>query len=232
MHPMRTAATLAAALLGLSLGAPAAERPVPFRVGETLTYDVSWASYLTAGTAVAAIPDKPVVGGSPAYHIVAEGRPIALVSKLYALDYRMDTLLDASTLLPRRASVSIEEGSRKRTRPTVFDRAKTPSAMDPLSALYVLRASPLKPGARLTMPVVDDGVTYTVRFVVGAAETVARASGDVPAWRIAVNAADANGRTAAREMAVWISTDAKRLPVKLSAELPIGAFTLVLRGTK
>ncbi len=228
---MRTVATLGAGLLGLALSAPLAERPVSFRVGETLTYDVAWSSYVTAGTAVSTIAGKQPVAGSPAYHIVAEGRPIALVSKLYKLGYRIDTLLDATTLLPRRASVSIEEGARKRTQPTVFDRTKNPGALDPLSALYVLRASPLKPGARVTMAVVDNDTTYTVRCDVGAPETVVRASGNVPAWRIAVTAADAAGRSAVRDMAVWISTDAKRLPVKLKAALPIGEFTLVLRGT-
>src|SRR5436190_20925635 len=44
-------------------GAPAApktrtERAVPFAVGETLTYDVSWSSYVTAGTATAIVKEK------------------------------------------------------------------------------------------------------------------------------------------------------------------------------
>ena len=32
-------------------------------------------------------------------------------------------------------------------------------------------------------------------------------------------------------MVVWISDDAKRLPVKLQGELPVGAFVLTLTGT-
>ena len=116
---MRIAGTGAAGMLlfTVALGGTA-DRPVPFRIGEALTYDVSWSSYLTAGTAVARVESREVVDGAPAYHIVAEGRPVPLVSKLYALDYRMETLLDTSTLLPRRASVYIEEGNRKKTRPT------------------------------------------------------------------------------------------------------------------
>jgi hypothetical protein len=31
-------------------------------------------------------------------------------------------------------------------------------------------------------------------------------------------------------MAVWISADARRLPLKLQAELPVGAFVLTLSG--
>ncbi len=33
-------------------------------------------------------------------------------------------------------------------------------------------------------------------------------------------------------MAVWISTDARRLPVRLQADLPVGNFNLVLREVR
>jgi hypothetical protein len=210
----------------------AADRPVPFRVGETLTYDVSWSSYLTAGTAVARVENREPVDGNPAYHIVAEGRPVPLVSKLYALDYKMETLLDTATLLPRRASVYIEEGKRKRTRPTEFDRKQAPAAVDPLAALYALRARALKSGAGLTMPVIDNGTTYQVRLEVGAVETVSVQGRSVPAWRVAVEATDPAKQRAGKNMAVWISTDERRLPAKLQADLSIGSFTMMLRDVR
>src|SRR5712664_3903133 len=102
---------------------PRAERNVPFRVGETLTYDVSWSSFVTAGTAVAQVREKKPSFNSTAYYIVAEGRPTPLVSKLYSLYYKLDTLLDTYTLLPQRGTVYSEERSRHRLRITRFDRA-------------------------------------------------------------------------------------------------------------
>ena len=78
------------------------ERPVPFHVGETLTYDVSWSSYVSAGTAVVAVKEKKPSFDSTACYIVAEARTAPLLSKLYTLYYKMDTLLDAYTLLPQR----------------------------------------------------------------------------------------------------------------------------------
>src|SRR5579862_5973294 len=86
------------------------ERPTPFLVGETLTYDVSWSTYLTAGTVVSTVREKKPSYNSTAYYIVAEGRPTALLSRLYTLYYKMDTLIDAYTLLPQRASIYSEEG--------------------------------------------------------------------------------------------------------------------------
>ena len=88
------------------------ERPVPFHVGETLTYDVSWSSYLSAGTAVVTVKEKRPSFNSTAYYIVAEARPTPLLSKLYTLYYKLDTLLDAYTLLPQRgSSIGSEEVS-------------------------------------------------------------------------------------------------------------------------
>ena len=74
--------------------APPTGQAVPFKVGETLEYDVGWSSYLTAGTATLAIREKKPSYGSVAYYAVAEGRATGLVAALYHVYYKADTLLD------------------------------------------------------------------------------------------------------------------------------------------
>ena len=97
--------------------APATAKPVehsvPFRIGETLSYDVGWSTYLTAGNATITVQEKKPSYGSTAYYIVAEGRPTSLLSKLYNFYYKVDTLLDAfhcyrseDRCTPRKASVT------------------------------------------------------------------------------------------------------------------------------
>jgi hypothetical protein len=78
---------------------PLVEHVVPFKVGETLTYDVSWSDYISAGTAVATVKEKKASFNSTAYYIVAEGRPSALLSAIYSFYYKVDTLLDSYTPL-------------------------------------------------------------------------------------------------------------------------------------
>jgi Protein of unknown function (DUF3108) len=220
-------------VLGLAvLAAPAAEQSVPFRVGETLTYDVSWSSYVAAGTAVATVKEKSLSHDATVYSIVTEGRPNALVSKLYNLYYKIDTLLDSSTLLPQRASTYSEEGHRHRVRTTEFDRPENKGRQDPLSAIYVLRARPLKPGTRVRMGVTNADKQYTVSFEVGATERLTTPIGDVDTWQVKTSIVDATGETAAKHVALWLSTDARRLPVKVRAELPFGDFTLTLRDVR
>src|ERR1700674_2215695 len=71
----------------------AAEMLVPFKVGEALTYEVSWSSYLTAGTVTLTVQDKHPSYASVAYYVVAEARPTPLMSRLYTLYYKADALI-------------------------------------------------------------------------------------------------------------------------------------------
>ncbi len=231
--------------------APRVERAVPFHVGETLTYDVSWSTFLTAGTAVATVKEKKASYNSTAYYIVAEGRPTPLVSKLYSLYYKIDTLLDSYTLLPQRGSVYSEEGGKHRFKSTRFDRAAqkvfyeyqtgttvksdftvSPVVQDALSAIYVLRAIPIKAGDRMTIPVSDNGTVYKVLVEVGALERIRTPVGEVSAWKVKPSMSDAKGRPVGRNVALWMSDDVRRLPVKMQAELPVGSFNLVLREVR
>jgi len=228
-----------------------AERAVPFHIGETLTYDVSWSSYVTAGTVVTTVKEKRPSFNSTAYYIIAEGRPTPLVAKLYTLYYKLDTLLDSYTLLPQRGSVYSEEGNRHRFKATSFDRSAqkasyeyqggttskqefpvSPVAQDALSAIYVLRAIPIKTGDRMTMPVTDNGANYKVQVDVGTLERVRTGLGDMNACKVKPSVFNAQGQPIGRNTAIWLSEDPRRLPVKFQAELPVGSFNLVLREAK
>jgi uncharacterized protein DUF3108 len=232
-------------------GVKRVERPVPFRIGETLTYDVSWSSFVTAGTAAATIKEKKASFNSTAYYIVAEGRPTPIVAKLYSLYYKLDTLLDSYTLLPQRGSVYSEEGSRHRLKVTRFDHAAhkaffeyqttgtaernfavPPYSQDVLSAIYVLRAVPLKAGDRMTMPVSDNGSNYKLQVDVGPSERVRTPFGESAAWKLKLGIFDSTGHPQGRNVSMWISDDARRLPMKVQGELPVGTFNLNLRDAK
>ena len=225
---------------------------VPFRPGETLTYDISWSTaFMTAGTATLSVRDKRASYGSSAYYIVGEGRPTPGLAKLYSLYYKADTLLDTYTLLPQRGSVYSDENGRKRMKILRFNQdAKTAEfemqtrtlmkkafivpagAQDALSALFVLRAVTLKPGTRISMPVCLSDVTYQVTATVGSRENIETGLGTRPAYRITLVATDAAGKPVGRGMALWISDDAQRFPLRLQTDLAVGSFDLVLRAAK
>jgi uncharacterized protein DUF3108 len=230
----------------------AAQPPaVPFRVGETLTYDVSWSSYLTAGTVVTTVQAKRTSFGPAAYYIVAEARPGALLSHVYTLYYKLDTFLDGDTLLSQRGSIYSEEGKRHRYKVTRFDRSAqrvffeyqsgtTAKAdftvpgdtQDALSAVYALRTMPFHVGDQLRMQLSDDGDIYMLRVAVAARERVKTAFGDFDSWKLLPSITDQRGQAVGQQIRLWMSADARRLPVKMQTALAVGSFNLTLRDAR
>ena len=249
-----TAITLGIGSIAVTIGAApasAAEAPVPFTVGETLEYDVGWSSYLTAGSATLAIREKKPSFGSVAYYVVAEGRATGMVAALYHAYYKADTLLDVYSLLPQRGSIYAEEGRRKRLRVTRFDQPKrtaqfevTPGTVRPkavalpgpthdaLSAILAVRMLRLRDGLSTTIPVSDGGRVFRVRVTVRGREQLATRLGQIMAWRIEPVIMDDAGEIGARTLRLWISDDAKKLPLLMEAEMAVGTFTLTLRGAR
>ena len=257
------AATLAmAALTNLSAAqtrttprpvpAPArAEMAVSFRVGETLTFDVAYSTYLVAGSATSTVVEKRSSSGSNAYYIVAEGRPLPLIARIYALYYKMDTLLDTVTGLSQRSSLYTEEGTRRRTATTQFNRTTRKASFelqadgtardeftvpadvqDGLATLYALRTRTFKAGEPITIPIADDGVLYSARVEPTGPEHLKLRLGEFDAWNLKVTVTGPTGEQVGKNMAVWMSADSRRLPLKLQADLPVGYFVLALRDVK
>jgi Protein of unknown function (DUF3108) len=228
--------------------APKTEQQVPFHVGEKLEFDVGWSSYLTAGAATVTVQEKKPSYGSTAYYIVADGRPTPLVSKLYNLYYKVDTLVDVFSLLPQRGSVYSEESKRHRMKVTLFDQAANKASyeiqtttvvkkelrlpkftQDSLSALYVLRSLALTPGDKFEMPVTDNGNLYTVQVSIGKPEPIKTGLGELQAIKVTPVIKATGGDAPSRSMAIWFSADARHLPVRMEAQLLVGKFMLVLR---
>ena len=226
--------------------APKREKEVPFKAGETLDYDIGWSSFVTAGTAEIVVKEKKPSYGSTAYYIVAEGRPTPIVAKLYTLYYKADTLLDAFSLLPQRGSLYSEEGKRHRMKTTMFDQGARKASFqiesrtaakkdivipgftqDALSAIYVLRSIPIKAGDKFNMPITDNGKIYRVQMQAGAVEPVKTGLGTVNGLKITpvITGPD---KDSPRELAVWVSDDARRLPLKMEAQLLVGKFVITL----
>ncbi|MBA2355652.1 MAG: DUF3108 domain-containing protein, partial [Acidobacteria bacterium] len=227
------------------------EKAVPFRLGETLIYDVSYSDYLTAGSATFTVRDKRPSFGSTAYYLVAEGQPTSLMSRLYKVYYKADTLLDVYTLLPQRGSVFSQENGRQRMKETRFDQSRraatfqmrTATTMtqdqalpgpthDGLSALMAMRTMTFGPGARTSFSVSDSGYLYRVTASITGKETLQTGIGSLPAWKIVPAIQDTRGQVVGRGLAVWVSDDARRLPLRIQAQLPVGSFVLTLREAR
>jgi hypothetical protein len=225
-----------------------ADRTVPFKVGEVLTYDVSWAGYVSGGTATLAIKERRPTGfGRTGYYTVAEAKPSSLIEHLYHLYYKAESFMDTETLRPSIATMYSDERGRTRLRTMKFlssgqvdleMKTKTliqakvqapPQSLDPVSALYTLRATPMRQAQTTVLTFVNDGTIYRLSAYVAGRENIESGLGSMPAWRIALAVVDEEGRPATtRELTLWLSDDARRLPLRVQVGLPVGSFSLNL----
>ena len=249
----RLFAVIAAAVTCLLPASPAAfavpaDIRVPFQVGETLNYDVSWSSFFTAGRATLRVIDrKPLTTGRSGYGLQVEAQSVSVAATLYKLYYKVESVLDTATLAPVRSASYSNEGGKEKVKSISFGannsadvefRTKTstrtrvslpPRTLDILSAIYVIRALAVKPGESLTMPIVDGDTVSKVRLTFGAREMVKTGLGTLPGWKVTPVELDDKGRVVpGRRLTFWLSDDAARRPLRFEAALPVGAVTLTL----
>jgi hypothetical protein len=237
----------ATAATGEQASARRPEKAVPFTAGEVLTYDISWAGFLTAGRATLSVLERRSSPSSSVWHVVAEGGPTGLVAHFYTLHYKCESFVDAFTLLPQRGSISSLEGKRTGLTTTTFNHRTgtasyevnsattvrqalkiAPLSQDALSVFVAMRATPFRPGSRVTFPVCHNGLRYTVAITTEGRETVKTDAVTAPAWRLNVKVTEEQSQWQSRDVYIWVSDDARRLPMKMKAELPVGSFVFVL----
>ena len=167
--------------------------------------------------------------------------------------YKAESFIDTDTLRPTVATIYSDERGRTRrrlmrfrpgdvadyevqvrTNPVNKSEFKTqPSSLDPLSALYVMRTLPLKPGQTTTVPFANNGKNYRLRLSVAGREQVRTGLGQLPALKITPQILEEDGRPATtRTLTLWMSDDARRLPLRMEVDLPVGSFALSLASAK
>ena len=215
--------------------------PQPLRIGEKLTYDISWKK-LPAGKRTDWIAKTEMLNGVSVYHIRSEMKTRALF-RFYSFRNEQETYLNPLTLAPVRfrnhvqdrkflATVAIDfrEGEANYKRISQRDRksdqkqeVKTLTipvgTQDELSTLYFLRSKHLALGETYFFPVVVKGKVQKVKLTVERKEVIKnKALGRVRTLVLRTSQGDR----------FWLTDDEQRLPVKMEAKSKIGAFKATL----
>lgn len=231
-----------------SARAAVADARVPFQVGETLAYDVSWSNFLTAGRATLKVTDrKTISAGRVGYGLQVEAQSVSVAATLYKLYYKVESVLETTSLAAVRSASYSNEGGKERIKSIAFGPNNTadvemrtkesvrrkltlpPHTLDMLSAVYVIRSLAVKPGESLAMPIVDGDTVSRIRLTFGNREMVTTGLGKLPGWKVTPVLLDDRGQpTAGRRLTFWLSDDAARKPLRFEAALPVGSITLTL----
>lgn len=238
---------------------PTIHHPLPFKAGETLTFEISFSKLIFSGT----IGDlklsviKPASEQQPErLELQAEAISKGFFPKLFGLKVkdRYNTIVNATDMGLHSSTRRIEEGSVRKEQTSIIDREigrvtftdrdlvnpnaepKTRQAASPawiqdmISACYFVRTQKLHDGDVMAIPISDGGAVYHIEVVVEKREEVKVDAGKFKAIRLNAKVFDGRYIKRSGEMFIWMSDDGRRIPVKAKIKTSGATVTIDLKS--
>lgn len=247
------------AVTSLAVHAQAPAKPeLPFSQAEELVYLAEFNRSLLRGVNVGELrfSAKPSTGSvKGVWDINGEATAKGFLLKLFGAKYRLqvDSVVAGDSFTVLRTKKVEEDRGRVRTSEAVFDHATGkatwtdygPDQMKPinsatvdfvepiqdvLTVLYFVRTQKLQPGQTFDVPMVDNGRVYRCSVKVMERKKIKTAVGRVNTIRVepAIFGDDRVIRTRGT-LSIWVTEDARRLPVKAQVKIPVGTFDIKLK---
>ena len=256
--PFRLAAALAVALLAgraaaseppspLSqpvTAAGAAAGPIPFAPGEQIDMSIDYLSVRSGKV-------RMVIGQpeGAVWPIICQARTDGIATLLDIREQYV-TFWDAALRSSRGNDINAIEIGDRHTDLARFDRESGKATVkvmrkgrtkesthdvprdvhDLASALLFLRMQPLAPGARYEYPVFSGTEVFVLKAEVEGRERVETPAGRFDAIRVKVQLGFKDRFRTQRPSHVWISADARRIPVRATADFAVGSIDVQLTG--
>jgi hypothetical protein len=211
------------------------ELEVPFHVGETLNYRVTWAAFATAASLQVSVPERRNLFGWATWHFRAALHTQSPVRRLFTIDDEFDSYADAATLETRQYESYLNELGRKDDHVLHFvavgqtshapgpDVRVLPGTRDPVGVLYALRGVDWRRTSEFRAPLYDGHDVYQVNAKLEArSDTVTVAAGNFSASRVSVRLSQENKQVANINFELWLANNPARTPVQFQALLPFG----------
>ena len=94
--------------------------PVPYRVGEMLTYQIFWGPFVV-GRATLEVAGIEKVDNNDCYHLIGKAKTSGLAEWLFPVDSTIESWLDCRSLFSRRYRENRSEGKHKASGETHYD---------------------------------------------------------------------------------------------------------------
>src|SRR5687768_1679953 len=219
--------------------------PTPYRVGERLTYTVSFSNFPTAAHVQLQVTERGPLYGREGVELRAHVETIGVVSAaLYALNNDYATFVDPATGLPYRARHSIRQGGRVENVTEDYNKPLgdsalapgretpvTPGAFDFLSALFRVRALPLAPGAVYTLVVSNGDAVYNAEVTVTGREMLKTNVGSSNAIVTQVRVRG-NSQADDYRLRLYFTDDELHVPVLITVRHPAGEIRVELASAE
>lgn len=235
---MRLAATVVAMSLGVAAPAAACVESRAVAVGETLSYDLSWAG-IPGGRATITVEPPVAVAGRSALKLVATAASNKLVDAFYKVRVRVESLWDCEGRYSVLFHHTGQEGRRRRDRKYVFDLAgqevrrewagdpveRFPLLLpvqDPFSILFDARTRPLEVGRPVMLEAFEGRRRWDVEVQVLRRERVTVPAGAFDTIVVKPHLKFEGVFQQKGDVVVWLTDDDRRMPVRMESRVKIG----------
>ena len=216
-----------------------------FQPGESFSYAISWLG-IPVGSATMAVTASTPVEHRPTLQLVTTAKSNKYLSKFFPVSNRVESTVDAQSLLPFQMIFQRREGKRHDDFDITFDRqegyvrviknGKTtivnipPDIHDALSCLYYLRRQPsLDSGSSVLMHIHHNKKNYEVAAKVEGEETLTGPWGTVSAIRVLVIMPFQGIFLNEGNILVWLTNDHEHTPLMMRAKVTIGSIQAILQ---
>ena len=231
-----------------------------YKAGESLNYEVKFSKAVLRGIEIADINfTVERSAGDKNYLIKADTKTKGTLAALFSKDFNLtfQSTVDDEKQQILKTVKRDQQGDRVRLSEAVFDyrtkkviysetdpndaarpprRVASPieaDTQDLISAIYALRRLPLAVGKTFELKVSDSGLVYKIPVRVAARELQKTALGKIWCFRLEPEVFGRN-RLVEKEgtMFLWISDDARRLPIRSQINYDIGRIEIKIKKGK
>ena len=211
----------------------------PYRVGEKLTYNVSFSNFPSAAHVEVEVVSRGMHFGREAIQLRAHVETTGVINvALFAINNDYLTYVDPTTGFPFRSQETVRDAIRSADSVQDFSQPAGNEAIPPkqgfpgtydfVSAFYRARALPLADGAVYNFSVRGHATQYDAELKVVGRDVIRTNVGSFPTivTQIKVN------NSPLRSLKIYFSDDERHVPVLMTARLKSGDLTAELAGSE
>lgn len=204
---------------------------------EHLFFDIIWGgwsfNWVKAGTASL---DLLPTSNPKVWEIRSVATGNRFFQSLYPVNDTVRSFVNARGVYPLRFHKILNEGTYHARETAVFDQRAgnvatrdttfpvPPFTHDILSAFYFARTQPLAPGKSFELSAISGKKHYKLRVICHREETVTVPAGTFRTWVIEPVLQDDGLFKAKGRLWIWVTRDARRMPVKMQSKIPVGSI--------
>lgn len=207
--------------------------PAPYRVGERLTFNVSFSNFVTAGFVHLEVAARGTFFGREAIQLRSHVETTGVVNAaLFAINNDYITYVDPASGLPLRAQQVVQAASvRSNTSREFSPPTDGAGVYDFLSAIYRLRALPLNEGSTFNFSVRSENEDHQAELKVNGHQVIKTNAGSFNTIATQVRVSN-NSEANNYRIRIFFSDDERHLPVLLTAKHSAGEIRVALAGVE